>query len=119
VDKLQPLLGKEGMNYDTIETEKEKHRQVLWRPYPFSCTGWIYCFVIGCVGVASSIHVYVQEKISSIAIMRCLGARASQAFLIYLVQITAIGFIGSLIGAILGCFYTTCFAGSVQRFPAL
>ena len=35
-------------------------------------------------------------------ILRCLGAKGSQAFLIYLIQIVVIGFIGSLAGAALG-----------------
>ncbi|RZK01831.1 MAG: FtsX-like permease family protein, partial [Flavobacterium sp.] len=51
---------------------------------------------------ASSIHIYVREKITSIAILRCLGVKGIQAFLIYLIQIVAIGFIGSVIGVMLG-----------------
>jgi putative ABC transport system permease protein len=37
-----------------------------------------------------------------VAILRCLGAKGSQAFLIYLIQVVALGLIGSLAGAILG-----------------
>jgi putative ABC transport system permease protein len=58
--------------------------------------------LLGCIGVASAIHIYVREKINSVAILRCLGARGSQAFLIYLIQIVIIGFIGSVAGAALG-----------------
>jgi putative ABC transport system permease protein len=54
------------------------------------------------VGVASAINIYIREKITSIAIMRCMGVKASEAFLIYLIQITGIGLIGSVAGAILG-----------------
>src|SRR6185436_14145506 len=42
------------------------------------------------------------EKIRSVAILRCLGAKGSQAFLIYLIQIVVVGFLGSLAGAALG-----------------
>ncbi|MEZ4904383.1 MAG: FtsX-like permease family protein [Spirosomataceae bacterium] len=58
--------------------------------------------LLGCVGVASAIHIYIKEKLSSIAILRCLGVRGSQAFLIYLIQISGIGLLGSLLGAGLG-----------------
>jgi putative ABC transport system permease protein len=34
--------------------------------------------------------------------LRCLGVKARQAFLIYLIQITGIGIIGSVLGALLG-----------------
>eukprot|EP01037_Dinobryon_pediforme_P007408 gene7408-7472_t len=50
----------------------------------------------GQTGVASAIHIYIREKISSIAIMRCLGVKASEAFLIYLIQIVGIGIVGSM-----------------------
>ncbi|MGZ3925755.1 MAG: ABC transporter permease, partial [Mucilaginibacter sp.] len=49
-----------------------------------------------------AIHIYVREKIASIAIMRCLGVKAREAFLIYLIQIAGIGLIGSVIGSVLG-----------------
>jgi putative ABC transport system permease protein len=52
--------------------------------------------------VASAINIYVKEKIRSVAILRCLGAKGSQAFLIYLIQIVVVGFLGSLAGAVLG-----------------
>ncbi|MEO6219624.1 MAG: FtsX-like permease family protein, partial [Ginsengibacter sp.] len=35
-------------------------------------------------------------------ILRCLGVKASQAFIIYLIQVVSIGFIGSFIGTALG-----------------
>jgi putative ABC transport system permease protein len=54
--------------------------------------------LLGCVGVASAINIYIREKIASIAIMRCMGVKASEAFLIYLIQITGIGLIGSVAG---------------------
>jgi putative ABC transport system permease protein len=53
------------------------------------------------VGVASAINIYIREKIQSIAIMRCMGVKASEAFLIYLIQITGIGLIGSVAGALI------------------
>ena len=58
--------------------------------------------LLGCIGVASAIHIYVREKITAIAVLRCLGAQASQAFLIYFIQIIVIGAIGSVVGAFFG-----------------
>ena len=58
--------------------------------------------LLGCIGVASAIHIYVREKINAVAILRCLGAQGWQAFLIYLIQIVVIGSIGSIAGAAAG-----------------
>ena len=58
--------------------------------------------ILGCIGVASSVFIYVKSKIPSIAVFRCLGMRGSQAFMVYFLQIFILGFIAVLIGAFLG-----------------
>ncbi|HEY9197550.1 MAG TPA: ABC transporter permease, partial [Mucilaginibacter sp.] len=100
--KLEPILDKAGMNYDTIETRKENTGRAFGDLSKFLSLVGFVALLLGCVGVASAIQIYVREKIASIAIMRCLGVKASEAFLIYLIQITGIGLIGSVIGAALG-----------------
>jgi putative ABC transport system permease protein len=100
--KIEPRLEKEGLNYDTVESQKEDTSRSLRDLTRFLALISFIALLLGCIGVASSIHIYVREKINSVAILRCLGARGSQAFLIYLIQIVVIGFIGSLAGAALG-----------------
>lgn len=63
--------------------------------------------LLGCVGVASAVHIYIKEKIRLVAILRCLGASGRDAFYIYLAQIGALGLIGSILGAIAGTFIQT------------
>ena len=102
VEKLKPRLEKEGLNYDTVESQKEDTGRSFSDLTSFlSLVGFI-ALLLGCIGVASAIHIYIREKISMIAILRCLGAKAGQAFMIYLIQIVGIGLIGSIIGAVLG-----------------
>lgn len=100
--QLEPRLEAEGLWYDTVETQKDDTTRSFNDVTRFlSLIGFI-ALLLGCIGVASAIHIYVREKINTIAVLRCLGATASQAFFIYLIQIAAIGFIGSVIGAALG-----------------
>ena len=33
---------------------------------------------VGAVGVASAIHVYIRQKIATVAVLRCLGANADK-----------------------------------------
>ena len=102
VKGIEPKIEKFDMNYDTVDTKKESTgRSFADLTHFLSLIGFI-ALLLGCVGVASAIHIYIREKIASIAIMRCLGVRAGQAFMIYLIQIIGIGFIGSVIGAALG-----------------
>ncbi|MEP7107564.1 MAG: FtsX-like permease family protein [Ferruginibacter sp.] len=102
IKKIGPQLEAEGLNYDTVESQKEDTSRSLEDLTEFLALISFIALLLGCIGVASAIHVYVREKISAIAILRCLGAKSSQAFLIYLLQIVLIGLVGSVIGAIAG-----------------
>lgn len=102
INRIEPRLDKEGVNYETVETQKENISRSLTDLTQFLSLISFIALLLGCIGVASAIHIYVREKINSVAIMRCLGAQGWQAFLIYLIQIVVIGFIGSVIGAIIG-----------------
>ena len=102
VKGMEDKLERNNLNYDTIDTRKENTGRSFEDLTKFlSLVGFI-ALLLGCVGVASAVHIYIREKIPSIAIMRCLGVRSTQAFIIYLIQILAIGLVGSIIGAVLG-----------------
>lgn len=58
--------------------------------------------LLGCVGIASAISIYIKGKLRAVAVLKCLGATRKQTFLIYLLQIAVIGFLGGVIGTILG-----------------
>ncbi|HEV7333904.1 MAG TPA: FtsX-like permease family protein [Flavisolibacter sp.] len=100
--RIEEPFELEGINWDTVESQKEDTSRSFRDVIRFLSLVAFIALLLGCIGVASAIQIYIREKISTIAVLRCLGATATQAFFIYLIQIIAIGFIGSLIGAILG-----------------
>ncbi|GGC36162.1 permease [Parapedobacter defluvii] len=99
---LDSLLEVHRMGYDTIASRKEETGRSFSDLSKFLSLVGFVALLLGCIGVSSAIHIYIKEKLNSIAILRCLGASSKQAFLIFLVQVMGVGFIGSLIGAILG-----------------
>jgi putative ABC transport system permease protein len=104
IKKIEPRLERDGVNSSTIQTQKEQTGRSFEDLTRFlSLVGFI-ALLLGCIGVASAIHIYVREKINTVAVLRCLGVNGWQAFLIYLIQITGVGFIGSVLGAFLGTF---------------
>ena len=104
VKRIEARLEKAGLDHDTIESQKQDTGRTFEDLTQFlSLVGFI-ALLLGCIGVASAIHIYIREKINTIAVLRCLGVKGWQAFLIYLIQILGIGFLGSLIGAALGTF---------------
>src|SRR5947209_15757304 len=58
--------------------------------------------IIGALGVASAMQAHLQQKMDSIAIMKCIGARSSQIIRIYVLQTLALGAAGGLIGVLIG-----------------
>ena len=113
---LEPRLRKEGIDYSTVESQKADTGRSFGDLTSFlSLVGFI-ALLLGCVGVASSIHIYIREKIATIAVLRCLGMKANAAFVIYLLQIAGIGLIGSLIGAALGATIQQVLPGVLKDF---
>lgn len=99
---LDSLLEVHRMGYDTIASRKRETGRSFADLNKFLSLVGFVALLLGCIGVASAIHIYVKEKLGSIAILRCLGASSRQAFFIFLVQVIGVGFVGSLVGAILG-----------------
>jgi putative ABC transport system permease protein len=92
----------ERLSIDTVERRKRGLGRALEHIQGFlSLVGFIALF-LGAIGIASAIHVYVRQKITTVAVLRCLGATARQSFGVYLVQGVALGFLGAALGAGLG-----------------
>ena len=55
--------------------------------------------ILGGIGVWSVTRVFVQQKMRSIAILKCLGSTTRQILTTYLIQVMVLGLGGSLLGA--------------------
>lgn len=97
-------LDELGINFETVEDRKESTGDSFKNLSSFLNLVAFIALLLGCVGVASSVHIYIKEKISTVAVLRCLGVKGKQAFLIYLYQIGLMGLIGAIIGTVLGSF---------------
>ncbi len=58
--------------------------------------------LLGGIGAASAIHVYVKEKTTAVAVLRCIGASERSVFNAYLFQAVALGLVGSVAGVVAG-----------------
>ena len=67
--------------------------------------------ILGGVGVSSVTRVFVQQKVRSIAILKCIGCTSSQMLAIYMTQILLLGLAGSVLGVVLA-------AGVIAAVPA-
>ena len=54
--------------------------------------------ILGGIGVWSVTRVFVQQRLKSVAILRCLGATAGRVLAVYVLQVTLLGLGGSVLG---------------------
>jgi putative ABC transport system permease protein len=76
----------------------------------------LIALVIGALGVATAIQAHLQQKMDSIAIMKCLGARSAQVLRIYILQTVGLGLAGSFAGIALGSLVQMAFPILLARY---
>lgn len=101
-DNIKKRLRKVEYSLTTVEDSKRNLGNAFETLTRFLNLVAFIALLLGCVGVASAVQVYLKEKMNTVAILRCLGAEGKHAFRIFLLQILAIGLGGSIIGALLG-----------------
>jgi putative ABC transport system permease protein len=69
----------------------------------------LIALVIGALGVATAIQAHLQQKMDSIAVMKCLGAKSSQVLRIYVLQTAGLGLVGSAVGIAVGSLVQMAF----------
>jgi putative ABC transport system permease protein len=99
---FDPLIKKYGHSYETVERRKEGLGKGFLSIYRFFSLLAFVALILGCIGVASSVHIYAREKREEVAVLRCVGSSGWQAFNIFFIQIFILGIIGSIIGSLLG-----------------
>lgn len=76
----------------------------------------LIALVIGALGVATAIQAHLQQKMDSIAVMKCLGAKSSQVLRIYILQTAGLGVAGSLAGILLGTLVQMAFPIFLNKY---
>lgn len=102
IDGLESKLTLLRLRSETIQTNKNDIGRSFSDMTSFMGLVGFIALLLGCIGVSSAVHIYVQEKLTSVAILRCLGASSKQTFYIFLTQFAGIGLIGGLVGALIG-----------------
>jgi len=99
---LTRRLSEEGVSVRTAQSEAESLAEGFRSLTNFLGLVGLMALLLGGIGVASAIHGYVRERIASIAVLRCLGARQGTVFRAYLLQALGLGLVGSSAGVVLG-----------------
>lgn len=102
-----------------IADYRESHpiiTQSLNRATMFLSLVSLITLIVGAIGVATAIQAHIQQRLDSIAIMKCLGARSRQLIRIYVIQTVALGLTGGLIGVAFGFVVQKAFPQFLKRY---
>ena len=102
VETLSDSLRAHNVRTDTVEEEREGWDRSLSNLYRFLGLVGFMSLLLGSLGVASSIHVYVRQRIQTVAVLRCYGASSRQTITIYLLQALGMGLVGVVLGSAVG-----------------
>ncbi|MBR9989610.1 MAG: ABC transporter permease [Gemmatimonadetes bacterium] len=102
VDRNHDVFRRAGVGFDTAADQAENLAQALESLGRFLGLVGLSALLLGGLGVASAVNVFVKEKRRTVAVLRCLGATQATAFGAYLLQATIIGTVGALLGALIG-----------------
>jgi len=76
----------------------------------------LIALIVGALGVATAMHAHLQQKMDTIAVLKCLGARSGQVLRIYLAQTLALGLAGGVLGVAFGMVVQRAFPALIGRF---
>ena len=77
-------------------------RRGLGRVERFLALVALLSLLVGGIGVAQAVRAWLAGRLDSIAILRSLGVRPREVFVLYLGQTAALALVGSLAGALAG-----------------
>ncbi|MEN8799832.1 MAG: FtsX-like permease family protein, partial [Flavobacteriaceae bacterium] len=114
--KVDPILDAEEADLDT-HTDISRRLGRGWGNFgKFLNLVAFVALLLGSIGIASSVHIYIKEKLRSVAVLKCIGATSRQTFLIYLIQIAGMGLLGGVIGTLGGLLLQELFPLLIRDF---
>ncbi len=102
VERHRPALAAERVGLRSASEAQELTGDALGRLGRYLGLVALVALLLGGIGVASAIHVFVKRRVETVAILRCLGASGRQVLAVYLAQALAIALVGSAAGAAVG-----------------
>jgi putative ABC transport system permease protein len=109
---LEEVLGNEFVRVRWYGRTEDQMGENLTRAEDYLSLVGLVVLILGGIGVSSVTRVFVQQKVRSIAILKCLGTTAPQILGIYMTQVLLLGAAGSALGVALA-------AGVMAAVPSM
>ena len=107
-----PTLRAERVRVRTVEDDRERLNETLSRLTGYLGLVALIALLLGGIGVASAVVVFIRQRLETIAVLRCLGATGARVLAVYGAEAAGMALAGSLLGALAGVLFQ-------QALPAL
>ena len=110
--ELQGRLGPEGAGVSSYRDAQPRIRRFLDQLTIYLGLIGLTSLFVGGIGIACTIHGFMRHRLTTVAILKTLGADSGLLIRVYLLQSLFMGCLGSLVGVALG-------VGLQRLLPAL
>src|ERR1700730_15961914 len=107
-ERIQPLVRdlrrafrQDFINTRSYRTTEDQVGRDFDRAENYLSLVGLIIVILGGIAVSSVTRVFIQQKIRSIAVLKCIGARSMQIMAVYVLQVLLLGLAGSLLGVAL------------------
>lgn len=101
-ERYRPALLPERVRVRTVAEDQANLNDALGRLTGYLGLVGLIALLLGGIGVASGVVVFIRQRLDTIAVLRCLGASAGRVLAIYATEAAAMGLAGSALGAAAG-----------------
>ena len=102
VEPIRARFRAANIRVRTVVQQEENMTEAISRLADFLGIVGMIALLLGGIGVASGVNAFMNRKIDTVAVLRCLGATGSQVLAIYVTQAALMGLAGAAIGAAIG-----------------
>ncbi|HVZ49266.1 MAG TPA: FtsX-like permease family protein [Gemmatimonadaceae bacterium] len=102
VAPLRPRFQKADIRVRTIVQQEQNMTDSISRLSDFLGIVGMIALLLGGIGVASGVNAFVNRKVDTVAVLRCMGATGPQVLAIYVAQAALMGLAGAAIGTAIG-----------------
>jgi putative ABC transport system permease protein len=102
VRTLRRDVGNDFINVRSYRSDDDELGRDFDRAENYLSLIGLIVVILGGIAVSSVTRVFILQKIRSIAVLKCLGARSGQIVAVYLLQILVLGTVGALLGVGIG-----------------
>jgi putative ABC transport system permease protein len=98
---LRQMFADEFVNVRWYRRTEDQMGENLTRAENYLSLVGLVVLILGGIGVSSVTRVFVQQKVRSIAILKCVGSSSAQVLAVYMTQVLLLGIGGSVLGVAL------------------